>query len=360
VSYRIRRDHPDMVAGKEGAVRPERKYLGAPGGGNRLYVQPGITLEQLADSRIPIAVVEGEKKALALLRLAYEESSQPNLIPIAIAGVWNWRGTVGKTGGANGERLDVKGPITDLSRVAWDGRTAFIVFDANVRTNDSVKWARKGIARELATRGAQVKFVNLPEDCGVNGVDDLLAAWGPARVLDLFQRSVCGTKLQVVQPPQFQSRPEGMFRVTAKGEQLSQVQLTSYKAAIVTSIRLDDGVESKSEFEIESELMGRAFRCTIPAAEFAGMDWPIKMMGPAAITYPTQREYARTAIQAYSLGAEERCIYTHTGWRQLNGLWCYLHAGGAIAGSEPTSLGGSKWAVAPSKRQRLPATAIWK
>jgi hypothetical protein len=335
VNYRVRRDRPELVQDKSGALKPDGRYLGAPGGGNHLYIPPGTTPEQLADVKIPIVVVEGEKKALALQRLANHETNQPRFIPLGVAGVWNWRGTVGKTGGPKGERVDVKGPIADLSRVAWNGRTVFIVFDANVHTNESVKWARKGIARELATRGAVVKFVNLPEDCGLNGIDDLLAAWGPAQVLALFERSVSGANLQVVQTPQFQSRTEGMFRVTTKGEQSSEVQLTSYKAAIVTSIRLDDGVESKSEFEIESELMGRAYRCTIPAAEFAGMDWPIKMMGPAAITYPTQREYARTAIQSFSLAAEERCIYTHTGWRQLNGRWCYLHAGGAIAESGP-------------------------
>jgi hypothetical protein len=245
--------------------------------------------------------------------------------------VWNWRGTVGKTGGPKGERLDVKGPISDLSRVVWAGRTAFIVFDANIHSNESVKRARKGIARELATRGAVVKFVNLPEECGVNGIDDLLATWGPTRVLDLFQGAVSGNELQVVQSPQFQANAEGLFRVTSKGEQSSQVQqLTSYKAAVVTNIRLDDGLEAKSEFEIVSELMGRTYRFTIPSSEFAGMDWPIEKMGPAAITYPNQREYARTAIQSFSLTAEVRCIYTHTGWRQLNGQWCYLHSGGAI------------------------------
>ncbi len=333
VSYRIRRDHPDIVEGKNGAIKHDRKYLGEPGGSNRLYIPPGITLEQLADPKIPIAIVEGEKKALALWRLANHESKQPRFIPIAIAGVWNWRGTVGKTGGPNGERLDVKGPIVDLSRVEWSGRTVFIVFDANVHTNASVKSARKGIAKELTTRRAEVKLVNLPEDCGVNGVDDLLAAWGPAKVLELFEAAVSGGRLQVVQPPQFRSQPEGMFRVTTRGEQLSQVQLTSYTAAIVTNVRLDDGVESRREFEIASELMGRPYRFTIPAAEFAGMDWPIKTMGPAAITYPNQREYARTAIQSFSLTAEERCIYTHAGWRQLNGQWCYLYSGGAIAAS---------------------------
>ena len=36
------------------------------------------------------------------------------------------------------------------------------------------------------------------------------------------------------------------------------------------------------------------------------MDWPIVQMGAGAIIYPNQREYARTAIQSLSVGAEER------------------------------------------------------
>jgi len=329
-TYRVRRDKPDYAFGKDGKVKPERKYLGAPGSANRLYTPPGVTLQQLADASIPIVIVEGEKKALALWRLANHEARTPRFIPIGIAGVWNWRGVVGKTGGPNGERLDVKGPIADLSRVQWKGRTVFVVFDANVHSNDSVKWARKGIARELATRGADVKFVDLPEDCGVNGVDDLLAKWGAAKVLGLFDRAVSGARLQVVLPPQFQSRPEGMFRVTKKGELESQVQLTNYRAAVITNIQLDDGVETRREFEIESELLGRAYRFTIPASEFAGMDWPIERMGSAAITFPNQREYTRTAIQSFSMTAEERCIYTHTGWRKVDDRRLFLHAGGAI------------------------------
>ena len=100
-----------------------------------------------------------------------------------------------KTGGPNGERLDVKGPIPDLGRIERKERKVFIVFDSNVHTNDSVKWAGKGISRELATRSAKVDFVNLPENCGVNGVDDLLAAWGPTRVLEVFEESISGAQL---------------------------------------------------------------------------------------------------------------------------------------------------------------------
>ena len=331
-SYRIRRDNPDWTE-RGGKVKANAKYLGAPRSANRLYILPGVTLEQLADVHIPIVIVEGEKKALALWRLAHLDTEGLRFIPIAISGVWNWRGKVGKTGGPKGAQLDVKGPIADLDRIPWGNRLVFIVFDTNVHTNDSVKWARKGICRELGTRGARVDLVNLPEDCGVNGIDDLLAAYGPAKVLDLFAASTSGARLEVVQTPQFQSRPEGLFRVTMRGERLTQVQLTNYQAVITANIRLDDGIETRCEFEIAAELMGRKLQFTIPASEFASMDWPIERMGAAAITFPNQRDYARTAIQSLSILAQERIIYMHTGWRRLDGGWTYLHAGGAIGGS---------------------------
>ena len=328
--YRLRRDRPDYTFDREGKPKPERKYLGAPGSANRLYISPGVTTQQLADVAIPIVIVEGEKKALAGFRLANHETQAPRFIPIGIAGVWNWRGTIGKTGGPKGERLDVRGPIADLERIIWADRVVIILFDANVHTNDSVKWARKGIARELSTRHASVQFVNLPEDCGVNGIDDLLAAWGPERVLELLEKPIAAPRLQVVLPPQFQSRPEGMFRVISKGELLLETQLSNYRAAITTNIRLDDGLETKREFEIEAELLDQQYQFTISASEFGRMDWPMERLGSAAITYPNQREYARTAIQFHSMTAEERCIYTHTGWRNIDGRWIFLHASGAI------------------------------
>jgi hypothetical protein len=337
VNYRLRRDKPDWKVGKDGKPKPDKKYLGPPKSTNRLYIPPGVTPEQLQDVTIPIVITEGEKKALALWRLGRHEAERLRFVPVAIAGVWSWRGKVGRADGPCGERIDLKGPIADLGRIAWKARKALVVFDTNVHSDDNVDQARKGIARELGTRQAEVKFVNLPEDCGVNGVDDLLVAWGPARVLDLFERSVSGSMLHIVLSPQFRPGPDGMFRVTTKGERLTQVQLTNYQAAITTNIRLDDGVEVRREFEIESELMGRRSRFRIPASEFASMDWPIEWLGAAAITFPNQREYARTAIQSLSLTATEKCVYTHTGWRNVDGHWVYLHAGGAIGVAGPVS-----------------------
>jgi len=60
------------------------------------------------------------------------------------------------------------------------------------------------------------------------------------------------------------------------------------------------------------------------------MDWDIPHLGPRAITYPNQKDHARTAIQETSDPSTERHVYRHTGWRQFDGQWFYLHAGGAI------------------------------
>jgi hypothetical protein len=188
-NYRVRRDNPDWEQGRDGKLKQKRKYLGPPNGANRLYIPPGVTLEQLKDAAVPIVIVEGEKKAVALWGLAWYDTQKPRFIPIAIAGVWNWRGKVGKATGPRGERIDVHGPIADLNRVAWKGRQVLIVFDADVHTNESVDWARKGIARELESRGADVRLINLPENSGVNGVDELVVAWGQKRVLELFDHA---------------------------------------------------------------------------------------------------------------------------------------------------------------------------
>src|SRR5215469_10832787 len=57
VNYRIRRNKPDRVYATDGSIKDDRKYLGAPGALNRLYVPPGVTLLHLADPDLPIVIV---------------------------------------------------------------------------------------------------------------------------------------------------------------------------------------------------------------------------------------------------------------------------------------------------------------
>lgn len=114
--------------------------------------------------------------------------------------------------------------------------------------------------------------------------------------------------------------------------------LTNFTAQIVGDTVEDDGAETRRAFELEATLCAGApqrrapRRFQLPAERFSAMTWPTEQLGAAAILYPGQsaREHARVAIQLFSAAAPERRVFTHTGWRQLDGAWLYLHAEGAI------------------------------
>ena len=109
-----------------------------------------------------------------------------------------------------------------------------------------------------------MKLVNLPADCGLIGIDDLLSQWGPPRVLELFAAAASGAQLRVVLTPQFQFRPEGIFRVTAHGEQLTQTQSANFTASIVANTSVDDGVAVRREVEIDTNLMDESAHLQSP------------------------------------------------------------------------------------------------
>lgn len=188
--YRLRRDRPDLdIHQKETG-----KYLSPPQRGNLAYLVPGTDPHWLEDVTIPAFLTEGEKKTLAIAGLAQHglsEAAEPrSWLSIGLSGVWNFRGTVGKTTGPDGDRRDVKGIIPDLERIAWRGRKVTVLFDRNVESNDSVRAARSLLTRELQGRGADVFWFHWPEDTppGVNGIDDLVGTLGANAVLDLLPR----------------------------------------------------------------------------------------------------------------------------------------------------------------------------
>lgn len=191
--YRLRRDRPDLEQKPGGGYKERGKYLAPPGRGNLLYLVPGTQPEWLDDVSLPVVLVEGEKKAIAVWAISWydsgDTSDKPSWLPVAIPGVWNWQGVTGKGPGPDGDRRNIKGPIPDLDRVAWNGRTVTIVFDANVRTNESVRAARQGLTRELRRRGAIVLWVELPELPGVNGIDDLIGRHGGKVATELIKNA---------------------------------------------------------------------------------------------------------------------------------------------------------------------------
>jgi hypothetical protein len=182
--YILRRDHPPLDD-HNGKPKPRQKYLAPPGRGNRLFFGPGESVEALADTTLPIVLVEGVKKTVAAWRLSRYENSSPRYLACGISGVWGWRGTIGKAPDPTGARVDIKGVISDIGRISWTTRTVYVLFDSDTVTNQKVLQARCGLVAELRRRGAIVLAPDLPrlEGQDKTGFDDLLAAWGPEQVL---------------------------------------------------------------------------------------------------------------------------------------------------------------------------------
>jgi hypothetical protein len=188
--YRLRRDQPDLERDSTGQLKTKQKYLSPPGRANMLYITPGVDPGLLQNPAVPLVITEGEFKTLALWRLANWSSERPRFVPVGIAGVFNWRGTVGKAAGPTGERLNIKGPIADLDWIHWSGRRVIVAFDADVASKEYVRIARGELARHLRSRGALVGFLEWDPVLG-KGIDDRLASAGPEPVLDAIVHVDC-------------------------------------------------------------------------------------------------------------------------------------------------------------------------
>jgi len=154
--------------------------------------------------------------------------------------------------------------------------------------------------------------------------------------------------------------PRGMVtvRFNAAGEPEKQ-PLCNFTARIVEELACDDGLEINLSLSLEGEQSG----CSLPRVlvtfdEFMAMGWPAKHWGTQCIVEPGngKKDTLRAAIQtlSHSKGAvERRTVYTHTGWRQVDGAWLYLHGGGALGAGGP--MAGIEVDLSGLSRYELPA-----
>jgi hypothetical protein len=118
--------------------------------------------------------------------------------------------------------------------------------------------------------------------------------------------------------------------VTPDGEK----PLCNFDAWIVEEALHDDGEATDTHFVIEGKLAsGRPLpRIEIAASAFAGLAWVTSHWGCGAVVSAgtSNKDHLRAAIQMKSESAKRRVIYGHTGWREIDGAWRYLHGGGAL------------------------------
>ena len=318
--YQIRPDQPRIADGK--ALKYE-----TPRGTRMVVDVPPASRPMLGDPKVPVFITEGIRKA--------DAGASAGLCAIDLIGVWNWRGTNPEGG---------KTLLADFESIALNGRDVYICYDSDVMTKAAVRLACERLAAVLENREAHVRYVLLPAlpDGKKQGLDDFLASG--ATVDDLLH--LASRELPLPKPDDAETRAPYIERAGGlmwrKPTQDGHVEtpLANFTARIVADVIEDDGMEARRVWEVEARRQGRVARVTLTPGQFAVMTWPGEALGAGATVEPGfgAKDRARHAIQVLSGDPAERRVFTHTGWRQVDGTWCYLHAGGALGPAGPVAL----------------------
>lgn len=117
------------------------------------------------------------------------------------------------------------------------------------------------------------------------------------------------------------------WRTDREGKRYSE-DLCNFDVRVNEEVILDDGAETTRAFVVEGSLDTgiKLPAVRIAASRFAGMTWVTESWGMRAVVRAGTgtKDYLREAIQRLSPEPKLRRIFTHTGWRVIDGQWIYL------------------------------------
>lgn len=227
---------------------------------------------------------------------------------------------------------------------------------------------RKGAgkrAQALAPVASEVRVLELPGLSNGQDVSDWIEAGGDRDELLRLVESVPprstsdGTGGQGSQPAisaSYRETDDGLVFDKPNGSNVTPVALTNFRARVVADVVRDDGAERVRQYVVTAQCRGRETTFEVPALGFGNMAWVEPSLGSAAIVYAGYgiKDHTRAAILSLSGEAEQRTTYAHTGWRELDAGWAYLHGDGAI-GADGLIPGVTVELPAGANRYRLPA-----
>lgn len=315
--YQARPDDPRIIKGKPTKYETPAKCRMV------VDVPPGIRAK-LADPSCPLFITEGVRKADAAV--------SKGLCCVALLGVWNWRGS---------NELGGRLALPEWDSMALNGRTVYIVFDSDVMKKLAVHQALVRLKALLEARSAEVALVYLKEELDGQklGLDDFFAAGHDVQDLLVLSRthvasSSPNARQQGVDTGPYQVESGRICFEKGGSEGTTLVSLCNFTAQVREEVVLDDGAETSRAFVIDGELENGAPLPTarVSVAKFGCMNWVAQEWGVRAQVFAGQatRDRLRDAIQRFSAQAGRRTIYTHTGWRRIDGRWAFLSAAGAI------------------------------
>lgn len=298
------------------------KYENAAGSHIRIDVPPRC-LVKLGDPVEPLFITEGVKKVDSL--------ASRGVCAICLTGVWNFKGT----NDLGGNTL-----LADWDHIALKDRVTYIVFDSDVVTKIQVKKAMDRLSEHLSRKGARIRILQLPDgsDGRKNGVDDWLA--DGHTIAELIALEVMDVKTveeaaTFVAGSQYKIENNVICWETSTREGKILIPLCNFNCHITEQVIKDNGQDQDNFFRINGTTWrGTSLpRVDVKTDDFQSMRWVIKNWGMDAIVSPGQniKDRLAHAILCHSVDtAQNKQVFTHLGWREIDGQQVYLSGGGGI------------------------------
>ena len=320
IGHQYRPDHPREDSQRGRPI----KYENPTGSSVRLDVPP-VCLQGLGDPGRPLWVTEGIKKVDAL--------ASAGACAIGLTGVWGFKGK-NPLGGTT--------ILADLDYITWKGRLVYLVFDSDASSNPHVKQALARLTEHLERRGAQIRIIELPAgpEGQKVGVDDYLAQ-GHA-IADVLHLSKSPAESQTLRQRTSEQYCIDLGRICSikhleTGGETTEA-LCNFNARVADITSRDNGVELSRSFMITgTDKRGVPLPVVeVPTTEFMSMSWVTREWDVRAVVAAKQTAKSRLceAMLLQSEDARIRSVYSHTGWREVDGNHVFLTAGGAIGGVE--------------------------
>lgn len=116
-------------------------------------------------------------------------------------------------------------------------------------------------------------------------------------------------------------------------------EVLSVRAQLVRKVRRDmcDGTDARvTHYELRCERGGQAEQLRVRTDEWEKVTWPAELPWPVSMAHTQQgRSDVRNAIEQTSPRVRIETAYGVMGWRECDGQWLYLHAGGALGADGP-------------------------
>ena len=340
----IHTDHADNTIPQFRSDNPSEemgKYLQPTGSGTVLSIHPGR--RHLVGNAVKILIVEGTKQALAAASVA-----GPEVLVVGIQGCWGWS-------------HDGLGLIGLASLAAEDSPAdVYVAFDADIETNFRVYAAAKRLGEHMEVLGAKtVQFVHIPGSAK-NGLDDYLASVPIGRRSGVLANLMDKSKALSGRPPA-KPKPEKVARAAIAAEisweraEISKPSLVpgmpptrfaAFAARIIQSTSVEDDLNDPQnrekvvlhDIEVLTEPASEPYLVEGISDSFLDQvqKWLVRLPAVLGTTLDyqageaAQREIAQ-AIRAYAPDTRQVVkAFRRTGPATVNGVRCYLHAGGAL------------------------------